>query len=93
MSIPFRGIGAGMLVGLITLGGAPPIAAQGADDPAPEPRCEDHTPQRRAYFGDLHVHTAFSVDAWGFGTRGEPVDAYRAAATTLDFTAVTDHAE
>jgi hypothetical protein len=34
---------------------------------------------RNAYFGDLHVHTALSFDAAGFGTTATPADAYRYA--------------
>ena len=63
---------------------------------------------RDAYFGDLHVHTAYSIDSYIFGNRLDPRDAYRFArgeAVTLhggatqklraplDFAAVTDHAE
>ena len=61
---------------------------------------------RQAYFGDLHIHTAFSLDAFTFGTRSTPDDAYRYARgeaiqhpagfdiqldRPLDFYAVTDH--
>ncbi len=64
-------------------------------------------PDRTALFGDLHVHTKFSFDAFAFGTLASPQDAYRFAkgeAIThpagfelqlrqpLDFYAVTDHA-
>jgi Protein of unknown function (DUF3604) len=64
-------------------------------------------PQRNAYFGDLHVHTEYSFDAYNFGTTATPYDAYRFAKgeaithpvgyemqlrTPLDFYAVTDHA-
>ncbi len=42
-------------------------------------RCADYDPLRRPYFGDTHVHTALSFDAWGQGTRGRPDDAYRFA--------------
>jgi len=38
--------------------------------------CAHHDPLRRPFFGDLHVHTAFSFDGWGQGTRGTPRDAY-----------------
>lgn len=72
---------------------------------------EDRTAstQRLAYFGDLHVHTMYSLDAfWRRNLRITPDDAYRFAkgeaiphprggqlklATPLDFLAVTDHAE
>jgi hypothetical protein len=62
---------------------------------------------RNAYFGDLHVHTTYSFDAFSFGTLATPYDAYRYARggtikhpagfdlkldRPLDFYAVTDHA-
>ena len=62
---------------------------------------------RTAYFGDLHVHTTYSFDAFAFGTLATPYDAYRYALgdtiqhpagfdmtlrVPLDFYAVTDHA-
>ena len=66
-------------------------------------------PDKSAYFGDLHVHTANSFDAFIFGTRTGPDDAYRFAkgetirhdggydialeGPPLDFLAVTDHGE
>ena len=64
-------------------------------------------PERNAYFGDLHVHTTYSFDAFAFGTTVGPRDAYRYAMgetiqhpagfdlklrEPLDFYAVTDHA-
>jgi hypothetical protein len=64
---------------------------------------------RNAYFGDLHVHTRFSFDAYIFNVRATPDDAYnyakgesvrhaggydvRLTDAPLDFLAVTDHAE
>jgi len=62
---------------------------------------------RMAFFGDLHVHTTYSFDAFAFGTLATPYDAYRYARgesiphpggfemqlrQPLDFYAVTDHA-
>jgi hypothetical protein len=65
--------------------------------------------ERNAYFGDLHVHTKLSFDAYIFNVRATPEDAYRfargetighaggfdvrLAGGPLDFIAVTDHAE
>lgn len=63
-------------------------------------------PDRNAYFGDLHVHTKYSFDAYAFGTVASPDDAYRFAKgeaiknpagfdmqlrEPLDFYGVTDH--
>jgi hypothetical protein len=62
---------------------------------------------RKALFGDLHIHTRYSFDAFAFGTIATPSDAYRYAKgeaikhpagfdmklpAPLDFLGVTDHA-
>ncbi len=64
--------------------------------------------EKSIYWGDLHTHTAYSMDAYVLNTQTTPADAYRFAqggAITLpdgsqhklkrplDFAAVTDHAE
>jgi hypothetical protein len=41
--------------------------------------CAQANPLRNPYFGDLHVHTALSLDAASQGTRAGPRDAYRFA--------------
>ena len=63
---------------------------------------------KKALFGELHIHTGWSMDAYIFSVRTSPDEAYRfakgepyttALGTThqmsrpLDFMAVTDHAE
>jgi hypothetical protein len=46
----------------------------------PEPaRCTHFSEERQVFWGDLHVHTGISMDAWMFGTRPRPADAYRFA--------------
>lgn len=41
--------------------------------------CRERDPLRRAFFGDLHVHTGLSLDAATQDTRARPADAYRFA--------------
>ncbi len=41
--------------------------------------CAEQVPERRALYGDLHVHTAYSNDAWNFDVRVDPYGAYRYA--------------
>lgn len=64
--------------------------------------------EKQLLWGDLHVHTSHSLDAWAFGAVATPQDAYAFARgqplrlsngvtktidRPLDFAAVTDHAE
>ncbi|MAI78990.1 MAG: hypothetical protein CL917_08620 [Deltaproteobacteria bacterium] len=41
--------------------------------------CLERTPTRRAFFGDLHVHTRYSFDSFISSQRNDPWDAYRYA--------------
>ena len=67
----------------------------------------DSNPLRDAYFGDTHIHTVLSFDAYLMGTRRTPEEAYAFAKgeviqhaagrmmqlhQPLDFLAVSDHA-
>ena len=81
--------------------------------PAKAPTVEEleatlpENPLKNAYFGETHVHTSFSLDAYIGGARLAPDDAYRFAKgedvslngqrhnirKPLDFCAVSDHAE
>ena len=45
----------------------------------PREACTDHDPQKRAFFGDLHVHTGLSMDARTRDVLLTPDDAYRYA--------------
>jgi hypothetical protein len=76
---------------------------------APEESAGEKTnPDRNVYFGDLHIHTRNSFDAYIFNVRATPDDAYefgmggtikhplgydlKLESPPLDFMAVTDHA-
>jgi len=70
---------------------------------------QQKNPERDAYFGETHVHTSWSLDAWLIGNRiTDPGDAYKyfkgepikhpmgfevKIDTPLDWAGVTDHSE
>ena len=98
-----------ILVCAIVMGGCaePPPAPAGEATPAAGSTVAVN-PERDVYFGDLHIHTMLSMDAYYlFGTRLGPEDAYRFARgeevtymgepirrrRPLDFMAVTDHGQ
>ncbi len=89
---------------LASCGGDGPVVETTNVEPAAS--SEAPNPDRNAYFGDLHVHTRYSFDAFIFGTVANADDAYRFAKgeaikhpggrdlqldRPLDFQAVTDH--
>lgn len=79
-------------------------SGQTSIEPAPQPN-----PERNVYFGETHVHTSWSLDAWLGGDRiTDPGDAYKyfkgqpikhplgfdvKIDTPLDWAGVTDHSE
>ncbi|MBP7370018.1 MAG: DUF3604 domain-containing protein, partial [Arenimonas sp.] len=90
---------------------APAIAdssAVQADATTPASNLPPANPENNAYFGDVHVHTGWSFDAFTNGSKTTPSDAYAWAQgkvitgsggpdmqikTPLDFYMVADHAE
>ena len=95
MQIPFRKSCVAVVATLVS--GAFGTSALGAN------------PDRDAYFGETHVHTSWSLDAWLLGNRMTgPADAYKyfkgepikhpagydvKIVTPLDWAGVTDHSE
>ncbi len=83
-------------------------AAPAVTTPAPAQSAVAPAPARVLLFGDLHIHTSLSADAFSTGARALPDDAYRYAKgeeimhgagypirleRALDFAAVTEHSE
>lgn len=52
------------------------FALERAGRAAAPAECAERTPLRRALFGDLHVHTTLSSDAWNYDLEVRPSDAY-----------------
>lgn len=90
------------LIAFFVLGGATAVHAQ-ATKPASKPW------ERQVFFGEQHLHSSMSPDAFGMGTRNIPEDAYNFAKgvankklttgemvqkrTPYDWCALADHAE
>jgi hypothetical protein len=52
--------------------------------------CSDFNLNKNIYWGDLHTHTSFSVDAYAFRTRNTPYDAHAFARGALKQIAAGD---
>jgi len=88
---------------------AEPAPTPSVAEPAPAQDAAPDPAKRQVYFGEQHLHSQWSPDAYAAGTRQKPEDAYRWAmgeeitlsttgeklrkATPYDFVALTDHAE
>ena len=92
---------------LISEGGTPSVWEKSGESGEAEAGADALPLERKAWFGDLHVHTTLSFDGHSMGTLAGPSDAYRFArgepvrnpggfdmqlSRPLDFYAVTDHA-
>jgi len=117
---PEAGNGAAETAAKAPEAGGAPDADEGLANVVPQPAAQmlptehrtrplapDRSATRQALFGDLHIHTRYSFDAFAFGTLATPSDAYRFAKgeairhpagfemqlpAPLDFYGVTDHA-
>ena len=94
------------VVGALAAG---PAVAQEGSSGEPGRSGSGPNPLKNVYFGEQHLHTVNSPDAFAFGTRNTPDDAYRFCkgeafkkstsgeviqkATPYDWCAVTDHSE
>ena len=105
-SFPLRLLGIASLA-VFSLQSAPNLFAASTGEPGSDK--QGPNPLRNVYFGEQHLHTANSPDAFVIGTRGTWEDAYNWAlgkeiilsttgqtikkSTPYDFVGITDHSE
>ena len=69
-----------LLASLLILTAVTPVRSEsGFERTETREPCREYHPLRKPFFGDTHVHTTFSFDAWGQGTLAGPREAYRFA--------------
>ena len=102
-----RNPGAGQGAAHETAAGEPPVAAASTPTVEQLEAAVPENPLKDAYFGETHVHTSYSLDAYIGGARITPDEAYKFAqgqdvtvngqlhniGRPLDWVAVSDHAE
>jgi hypothetical protein len=75
----WQGLPSGGALGGRAVAAAPSLGRESPTPPDAPYRSGKPPQDRRAFFGELHLHTAFSFDAWTFGTKITPEQAYRFA--------------
>jgi hypothetical protein len=72
---------AGLWVGALLCLVLPEVstAAESFDRTESRAKCDSYEPLRQPFFGETHVHTSFSFDAYVFSIRNDPNMAYRFA--------------
>jgi hypothetical protein len=96
-----------LMVAMLVVVSTSPGVAQSTGEPGRD--SGQPNPLKNVYFGEQHLHTVNSPDAFAFGTRNTPDDAYRFCkgeaikksttgemiqkATPYDWCAITDHSE
>ena len=73
---PVLAVCAGLALAACSAAESAPVPPPGPGAPEPHVACLDRDPLGNPYFGELHVHTSLSFDAWAFDTRAGPDDAY-----------------
>ncbi len=73
------GAGGAALIALVAAARAQRPEPPALRTPPPSAAAPNDPDSRRVFFGELHLHTTMSFDAWTFGTKITPDEAYRFA--------------